>query len=97
MAGLSQRQLAGRTRVPQPTIAAIEVGSRDPRVSTLSRLINGCGWELTAVRQKGKGIDYEQIRRNLRLTPAERLRRGTAEVNRRMSVDRRRANRLKSS
>jgi predicted transcriptional regulator len=96
MAGLSQRQLAERSGVPQPTIAAIEAGSRDPRVSTLHKLVNGCGWELTTVRQKGKGIDYEQIRRNLRLTPAERLRRGTAEANRRMVVDRRRARESRS-
>jgi predicted transcriptional regulator len=90
MAGLSQRQLAQRTGVPQPTIAAIEAGRRDPRVGTLAKLVDGCGWELTMVRQKGKGIDRARIRRLLELTPAERLRRGVAEANRRMVVDRRR-------
>jgi len=89
-AGLSQRELARRARVPQPTIAAIEAGRRDPRVGPLAKLVDGCGWELTMVRQKGKGIDRAQIRRLLKLTPAERLRRGVAEADRRMVVDRRR-------
>ena len=89
-AGLSQRQLAQRTGVPQPTIAAIEAGRRDPRVGTLARLVDGCGWTLTMVRLKGKGIDRAQLRRLLALTPEERLRRGVAEANRRMIVDRRR-------
>jgi len=89
-AGLSQRELAQRTGVPQPTIAAIEAGRRDPRVGTLAKLVDGCGWTLTMVRQKGEGIDRAQIRRLLALTPEERLRRGVAEANRRMVVDRRR-------
>jgi transcriptional regulator with XRE-family HTH domain len=89
-AGLSQRELAQRTGVPQPTIAAIEAGRRDPRVGTLAKLVDGCGWTLTMFRQKGKGIDRAQIRRLLALTPEERLRRGVAEANRRMIVDKRR-------
>ena len=90
VAGLSQRQLARRTGIPQPTIASIEAGRRDPRVGTLAKLVDGCGWTLTMVRQKGKGIDRAQIRRLLALTPEERLRRGAAEANRRMIVDKRR-------
>jgi len=89
-AGLSQRELALRTGVPQPTIAAIEAGRRDPRVGTLAKLVGGCGWNLTMVRLKGKGIDRAQIRRLLALTPEERLRLGVAEANRRLVVDQRR-------
>jgi len=76
--------------VPQPTIAAIEAGRRDPRVGTLAKLVDGCGWNLTMVRKKGKGVDRAQMRRLLALTPAERLRRGVAESNRRLGVDKRR-------
>lgn len=37
-AGLSQRQLAARSGVPQPSIAAYESGRRGPAVQTLQRL-----------------------------------------------------------
>lgn len=86
-AGLSQRELARRTEIPQPTIAAIEAGRRDPRIGTLDKLVDGCGWMITMVPQKGKGIDRAQIRRLLALTLEERLRRGVAEANRRMIVE----------
>lgn len=39
-AGLSQRELALRTGVAQPTIARIEGGRVDPRVTTLERLLS---------------------------------------------------------
>ena len=38
-AGLSQRELAARSRVPQPNIAAIESGRRRPQPRTLARLL----------------------------------------------------------
>jgi transcriptional regulator with XRE-family HTH domain len=72
-AGVTQRVLAERTRVPQPTIAAIESGAQDPRYGTLSRLIRACGWDLDLVRRGGQGEDRTLFREMLRLTPAERL------------------------
>ncbi len=42
-AGLTQRELARRTGMPQTTIARIETGQTDPRVDTLNRLLAGCG------------------------------------------------------
>jgi transcriptional regulator with XRE-family HTH domain len=46
-AGLTQRELAVRTGVPQSTIARIERGQTDPRTSTLNTLLIGCGQMLT--------------------------------------------------
>ena len=47
-AGLTQRELARRARVPQPTISRIERGIVSPSVDTLDRLLRNLGmdWEL---------------------------------------------------
>ena len=45
-AGLSQRALASRAGVPQPTIAEIEVGRREPSITLLSRLAEATECEL---------------------------------------------------
>lgn len=71
-AGLSQRGLAARTGVAQPTIARIESGVDTPRVDTLERLLNACGDGLEAGPLAGSGVDRTQIRVLLALTPAER-------------------------
>jgi len=73
-AGLSQRALAQRAKVPQPTIAAIERGRQDPRFETLLALVEACGQELAALPRPGEGVDRSLIREQLRLTPAQRLR-----------------------
>ena len=56
-AGLTQRALAARSGVPQPTIAAIESGAQDPRYRTLDRLIRACGQDLDLITVEGLGID----------------------------------------
>jgi transcriptional regulator with XRE-family HTH domain len=73
-AGLSQRALAQRAGLPQPTIAAIESGRQDPRFETLLALVEACGQELAALPTPGEGVDRSLIREQLRLTPAQRLR-----------------------
>jgi transcriptional regulator with XRE-family HTH domain len=73
-AGLSQRALARRSNVPQPTIAAIESGRQDPRFETLMALVEASGQELAALPRPGEGIDRSLIRERLRLTPEQRLR-----------------------
>lgn len=45
-AGLSQRALAAKSRIPQPTIAEIEAGRREPSITLLSRLAEGVGQEV---------------------------------------------------
>ncbi|HEY8656422.1 MAG TPA: helix-turn-helix transcriptional regulator [Candidatus Limnocylindria bacterium] len=72
-ARLTQRALAGRAGLPQPTIAAIERGRQDPRFETLARLMRACDHELDLVRSGGGGVDRSQFRSTLRLTPAQRL------------------------
>jgi predicted transcriptional regulator len=66
---LSQRELAARTGVAQPTIARIETGVTDPRVETLDRLLRACGEGLTTARRRGAGVDRTQLRELLRLSP----------------------------
>ena len=72
-AGLSQRDLARKTGVAQPTIARIELGHVEPRVGTLQRLLAACGAALEVHHVAGYGIDRTQFREQLRLTPRMRL------------------------
>jgi len=78
-AGLSQRELAERSGVPQPTIARIEAGRVSPRFETLETLLASCGRRLELVRRRGEGVDRTAIRQLLRLTPDERARRAAVE------------------
>ena len=45
-AGLTQRQLAVAAETPQPAIARIESGARDPSLATLERLVEAAGFDL---------------------------------------------------
>ncbi|HSO30544.1 MAG TPA: helix-turn-helix transcriptional regulator [Candidatus Sulfomarinibacteraceae bacterium] len=78
-AGLTQRALAARTGVPQETIARIETARSDPRVETLDRLLEGCGYGLEHLPRLGIGIDRPQIRERLALSPSDRLMRAIEE------------------
>lgn len=82
-AGLTQRALAARTGVPQETIARIEAGRADPRVSMLDRLLEGCDYGLEHLPRLGLGVDRWQIRERRALGPDERLARAV-EDDRRM-------------
>jgi transcriptional regulator with XRE-family HTH domain len=64
-AGFSQRELSGRTGVPQPAIARIERGLQVPRADTLERLLRACGFELGLRRVPDGGVDGQEIRRFL--------------------------------
>lgn len=72
-AGLTQRQLAERTGIPQPMLSAIERGQQDPRFGTLQRILAAAGEELDIVMRAGDGVDRTQFIDSLRLTPDERL------------------------
>lgn len=71
--GLSQRELAKKTGVPQPMISAIERGQQDPRHSTLDKLLRACGQELDIVMRGGRGIDKTQFQSSLREGPDVQL------------------------
>lgn len=73
-AGLSQRELADAAGVAQPAIARIESGRVQPRVDTLDRLLEACGWDLEVAPRLGIGIDRTVMRRLLRLSEPERFR-----------------------
>ena len=71
--GMTQRELARRAGIPQETIARIERARIDPRVGTLDRLLEACGWGLELEPRLGIGIDRTVIRRLVAMDPAERL------------------------
>ncbi|MGH9126291.1 MAG: helix-turn-helix domain-containing protein [Acidimicrobiales bacterium] len=72
-AGLSQRGLAARSGVAQPTIARIERNQDDPRVSTVERLLLACDEVIEVVPRAGLGVDRTQIQELLRRSPGQRL------------------------
>jgi len=72
-AGLTQRELARRTGVAQPTVARIEAGVAQPRVETLERLLAACGQTLASTMRPGAGVDRTQMRELLRLSPRQRI------------------------
>lgn len=72
-AGMSQRELAIATGIPQPAISRIERGSVSPRVETLERLLAGAGSTLEPAPVLGIGIDRTLIRESLARTPEERV------------------------
>jgi transcriptional regulator with XRE-family HTH domain len=72
-AKLTQRQLAAKAGIPQETIARIERGRVDPRVGTLDRLLEACGFGLESLPRLGIGVDRSQIQALLEMTPSERL------------------------
>ena len=64
-AGVTRRELADRTGVPQSTIARIERGQNDPRVSTLNALLVGCGRSLSSGEwraEPGRGLSDRALR-----------------------------------
>jgi transcriptional regulator with XRE-family HTH domain len=71
-AGMTQRDLAEASGIPQPSIARIERGASIPRVDTLERLLQASGRELDSAPRLGSGVDPSQIRALLALTPDQR-------------------------
>ena len=64
----------------QATISRIEESKVSPRVETLDRLLEVCGFELQAIPARGLGVDRGAIRQLLKSTPAERLHLATEEA-----------------
>jgi predicted transcriptional regulator len=79
-AGLSQRELAERSGLPQSTVGRIEAGTVDPRVGTLSRLVRACGFDLEVTERIGRGIDRTLMRPTPSDRAEERLRRVGVEA-----------------
>jgi transcriptional regulator with XRE-family HTH domain len=79
-AGLTQREVAARSGLPQPAIARMERGRGVPRVDTVERALRACGAELRAAPALGVGVDRTAIRELLALTPGQRARLAVTEA-----------------
>ena len=73
-AGLTQRELAARMGTTQSAIAALERPDSNPTVRTVSDALDALGYQLVfSATPKPAGVDESLIRRQLTLTPAQRL------------------------
>jgi transcriptional regulator with XRE-family HTH domain len=72
-AGLSQSELARRLGTTQSAIARWETGEVSPRLDTLERIAAACGLDAHIVWAETGDVDRSQIRRQLSLTPRQRL------------------------
>jgi len=70
--GLTQAQLAERLHTTQSSVSNWERGLDTPRVDTLGRILQACGFEADLVLRGHDGVDRSQIVRNLRMTPTRR-------------------------
>jgi len=76
LAGLSQGELGARVGKDRAQIARWERGAVEPSFETLRQLVRACGFELKVSIGQREGDESEEkvLRRNLRLSPQERLR-----------------------
>lgn len=72
--GLSQRELAARIGRPQATVARWERGHNRPSLETTRDVLNSVGLELSVAVTRYDDSYNALIRRQLRLTPAQRAR-----------------------
>lgn len=86
-AGLTQAALGRRAGVTQASISRIEEGKTSPRLETLERLLDACGFELEIVPREGAGIDRTAIRELLKLSPVERGRLAVVEARNMVGVE----------
>ena len=72
-AGLSQEALAGRLGTTQSAVARWEIGGVSPRLDTLERILEACGFEPRVPLQRMSPDDRDQIRQRLAWSPLRRL------------------------
>jgi len=87
-AGLSQRELARRSGVPQAAISRIERGLVSPRTETLDRLLRAGGRDVGLIVRPGTGLDRTLIGDRLHLTTTERARLAVKEWENTRAFDR---------
>ncbi len=74
-ANLTQADLAGRLGISQAAVAKLERPGANPTVETLERAVWATGRRLLlGTEARDSGVDESLIRRQLELTPAERIR-----------------------
>ena len=72
-AGLTQAELADRVGTTQSAVARIETGGTEPGLWRVAELVGACGLHLT-LRLTEPNDEWAAARRNLRLTPDQRVR-----------------------
>jgi transcriptional regulator with XRE-family HTH domain len=72
-AGLTQRALAGRAGVTQPTVARIESDTIEPPFSRVLDLVRACGFDLAIHVVPLDEDAWTLVERGADLTPDERL------------------------
>ena len=72
-AGLTQRELARRSGVAQPTVSRVEAGRMSPTFDTLTALVGACGMQVAVLERGAGGADVAMVQDLLRMTPAQRL------------------------
>jgi transcriptional regulator with XRE-family HTH domain len=72
-AGLSQSALAERLGTTQSAVSDWERGRDTPRVDTLGRILEACGFEADLTFRRHDDVDRSQIVGALGATPATRL------------------------
>ena len=73
LGGLTQADLAHRLGTTQSAVSNWERGRDTPRVDTLARILEACGFEADMTFRRLDDVDRAQIRQNLAMTPTERL------------------------
>jgi transcriptional regulator with XRE-family HTH domain len=71
--GLTQTDLARRVGTTQSAVSNWERGRETPRVDTLARILEACGFEVDLTFRRLDDVDRAQLRENLAMTPAARL------------------------
>lgn len=73
-ADMTQAELAHRLGISQPAVAKLERAGANPTVETLDRVLSATGRRLMLdAPERGPGVDESLIRRQLELTPAQRI------------------------
>jgi transcriptional regulator with XRE-family HTH domain len=72
---MTQADLAGRLQVSQAAVAKLERPGANPTVDTLDRVLWATGHRLLLEAEpRSPGVDESLIRKQLELTPAQRIR-----------------------
>jgi len=74
VAGLTQTELAARLGTTQSAVSRWERGLDIPRVDTLGRILEACGFEADLRFRRHDDVDHSQINYQLSLDPAARAR-----------------------
>jgi transcriptional regulator with XRE-family HTH domain len=74
-AGLTQYELAERTRRDRSVIARWEQGAVAPSLETLVELVRACGFELPLELVLRDDSNLERLRKNVLLSPERRVQR----------------------